>query len=37
MYHTHSGVGLLGASFPDLHTLLDGIDPKAAGVNFDIG
>jgi sugar phosphate isomerase/epimerase len=37
MYHTHSGVDLVGASFWDLHTLLDGIDPKAAGVNFDIG
>jgi sugar phosphate isomerase/epimerase len=37
MYHTHSGIDLVGASFWDLHTLLDGIDPKAAGVNFDIG
>jgi sugar phosphate isomerase/epimerase len=37
MYHTHSGVDLVGASFWDLHILLDGIDPKAAGVNFDIG
>lgn len=37
MYHTHSGVDLVGASFWDLHTLLAGIDPKAAGVNFDIG
>jgi sugar phosphate isomerase/epimerase len=37
MYHTHSGVDLVGASFWDLHTLLDGVDPNAAGVNFDIG
>jgi sugar phosphate isomerase/epimerase len=37
MYHTHSGVDLVGASFWDLHILLDGIDPNAAGVNFDIG
>lgn len=37
MYHTHSGVDLVGASFWDLHTLLDGIDANAAGVNFDIG
>jgi sugar phosphate isomerase/epimerase len=27
----------VGASFWDLHILLDGVDPKAAGVNFDIG
>lgn len=37
MYHTHSGVDLVGASFWDLRILLDGIDPNAAGVNFDIG
>ena len=37
MYHTHSGIDLVGASFWDLHTLLDGIDPNAAAVNFDIG
>lgn len=37
MYHTHSGVNLVGASFWDLHTLLEGVDPAAAGVNFDIG
>ena len=37
MYHTHSGVDLVGASFWDLHILLEGIDPNAAAVNFDIG
>jgi len=37
MYHTHSGVNLVGASFWDLHTLLDGLDPDAVSVNFDIG
>ena len=37
MYHTHSGVDLVGASFWDLQRLLDGVDPKSAGVNFDIG
>ena len=37
MYHTHSGVDLVGASFWDLHTLLDGMDPNAVAVNFDIG
>jgi sugar phosphate isomerase/epimerase len=37
MYHTHSGVNLVGASFWDLHILMDGMDPNAVGVNFDIG
>ena len=37
MYHTHSGVNLVGASFWDLYVLLKGVDPNAAGVNFDIG
>lgn len=37
MYHTHSGVNLVGASFWDLYILLKGVDPNAAGVNFDIG
>jgi len=37
MYHTHSGVDLVGASSWDLHILLDGVDPNAAAVNFDIG
>ncbi len=37
MYHTHSGVNLVGASFWDLYHLLDGVDPNACAVNFDIG
>ncbi len=37
MYHTHSGVNLVGASFWDLQRLLDGMDPNAVAVNFDIG
>jgi len=37
MYHTHSGVDLVGASFWDLYVLLKGVDPNAAAVNFDIG
>ena len=37
MYHTHSGVGLVGAPIWDLHILLDGLDPAAIGVNYDIG
>lgn len=37
MYHTHSGVGLVGASIWDLHILLKDFDPKAVGVNYDVG
>src|SRR5262249_55357405 len=37
MYHTHSGVGLVGASIWDLHILLKDLDPKAVGVNYDVG
>jgi sugar phosphate isomerase/epimerase len=37
MYHTHSGVGLVGASIWDLHMLMKDLDPKAMGVNYDVG
>ncbi len=37
MYHTHSGVGLVGASIWDLHEILRGIDPLAVGINYDVG
>jgi sugar phosphate isomerase/epimerase len=37
MYHTHSGVGVVGASIWDLYVLLKDFDPKAVGVNYDIG
>lgn len=37
MYHTHSGVNLLGASIWDLYLLLKDFDPDAVGVNYDIG
>jgi len=37
MYHTHSGVGLVGASIWDLHEILKGSDPKLVGVNYDVG
>ncbi|MES1257385.1 MAG: sugar phosphate isomerase/epimerase family protein [Acidobacteriota bacterium] len=37
MYHTHSGVDLVGASIWDLHEILKGFDPKLVGVNYDIG
>ena len=37
MYHTHSGIGLVGAPIWDLHEILTGLDPQAVGVNYDIG
>ena len=37
MYHTHSGVDLVGASIWDLHEILNGFDPRLVGVNYDIG
>jgi sugar phosphate isomerase/epimerase len=37
MYHTHSGIDLVGAPIWDLHELLNGLDPTAVGVNYDIG
>jgi sugar phosphate isomerase/epimerase len=37
MYHTHSGVGVVGASIWDLHIILKEFDPKSVGVNYDIG
>ena len=37
MYHTHSGVGLVGAPIWDLHIIMKDIDPKLVGINYDIG
>jgi sugar phosphate isomerase/epimerase len=37
MYHTHSGVNLVGAPIWDLHILIKDIDPKLVGINYDIG
>jgi sugar phosphate isomerase/epimerase len=37
MYHTHSGVGVVGASIWDLHIILKEFNPDAVGVNYDIG
>jgi sugar phosphate isomerase/epimerase len=37
MYHTHSGIGLVGASIWDLHEIMRDLDPKAMGINYDIG
>ncbi len=37
IYHTHSGVGLVGASIWDLHIILQDFDPEAVAINYDIG
>jgi sugar phosphate isomerase/epimerase len=37
MYHTHSGIGVVGANIWDLYVLLKDYDPNAVAVNFDIG
>jgi sugar phosphate isomerase/epimerase len=37
MYHTHSGIGQVGASFWDLYLLLKDFDPDQVSVNYDIG
>src|ERR1051326_3440714 len=37
MYHTHSGIAMVGAPIWDLHILLKDLDPKAIGVNYDVG
>jgi sugar phosphate isomerase/epimerase len=36
MYHTHSGVGLVGASIWDLYLVMRDLDPRHIGVNFDV-
>jgi len=37
IFHTHSGIGVVGASIWDLCMLLKDFDPAAVGVNYDIG
>ncbi len=37
MYHTHSGVGLVGASIWDLYLAMRDLDPRHIGVNYDVG
>lgn len=37
MYHTHSGVGVVGAPIWDLHILLSDFDPNSVAVNYDVG
>ena len=37
MFHTHSGIGVVGASIWDLYILLKDFDPTSVAVNYDIG
>jgi sugar phosphate isomerase/epimerase len=37
MYHTHSGVGAVGASIWDLHEIMRDLDPTLVGINYDVG
>ena len=37
MYHTHSGLGMVGASIWDLWLLLKDFDSRWVGVNYDVG
>ena len=37
IYHTHSGVGLVGASIWDLHEIMRDLDPALVGINYDVG
>jgi sugar phosphate isomerase/epimerase len=37
MYHTHSGLNLVGSSIWDLHILFKDLDPQTVGVNYDVG
>jgi sugar phosphate isomerase/epimerase len=37
MYHTHSGIGQVGASMWDLYLILKDLDRNAVSVNYDLG
>jgi sugar phosphate isomerase/epimerase len=37
MYHTHSGIGQVGASMWDLYLILKDYDTEAVSVNYDVG
>src|SRR5581483_328102 len=37
MWHTHSGVGYVGANLWDIWLLLKDFDPQSVGVNYDVG
>lgn len=37
IYHTHSGIGYVGASMWDLYYLIESFSPDAVAVNYDVG
>lgn len=37
IYHTHSGVGLVGAPVWDIFQVLKGLNPSAVAINYDVG
>ncbi len=37
IYHTHSGVDLVGAPVWDIFEILKGLDPGAVAINYDVG
>jgi sugar phosphate isomerase/epimerase len=37
IYHTHSGVDLVGAAVWDIAEILKGLDPDAVAINYDVG
>jgi sugar phosphate isomerase/epimerase len=37
MYHTHSGVDLVGAPVWDIFQILENLDPNAVSINYDVG
>jgi sugar phosphate isomerase/epimerase len=37
MYHTHSGVDLVGAPVWDMVEILESLDPSVIGINYDVG
>jgi sugar phosphate isomerase/epimerase len=37
MYHTHSGVDLVGAPVWDIFQIIKDLDPNAVGINYDVG
>jgi len=37
IYHTHSGLNLVGAPVWDIFQILKGLDPDAVAINYDVG
>ena len=37
IYHTHSGVGLVGAPVWDIFQIVKDLDPNAVAINYDVG